>query len=274
VNETLTLAAYSGAILTGSLAGGVLPLFGKRTRNDALLSFSAGVMLGAAFFHMLPEAVHLGGPDVIPWAVAGFLFLFLLERFVLVHVCAEPGPSERLFGHPAPPPHGLREHAGHDHAHEATGCDVHTLGLAAFVGLSLHTLVDGFALGAAQSDPALGLLVFVAILAHKIPSSVSLTAILRAEGYGKRQALLMNASFALIVPFGAAIFLVLDRVVAARSFTAVALAASAGSFLQLSLSDILPDLHRRGGDRWKISLALLAGLAAMWALKSLGHAHG
>jgi zinc and cadmium transporter len=274
VNETLTLAAYSGAILTGSLAGGVIPLLGKGTRSDALLSFSAGVMLGAAFFHMLPEAVHLGGPDVIPWAVAGFLFLFLLERFVLVHVCAEPGPSERLLGHPAPPPHGLREHAGHDHAHEATGCDVHTLGLAAFVGLSLHTLVDGFALGAAQSDPALGLLVFVAILAHKIPSSVSLTAILRAEGYGKRQALLMNASFALMVPAGAAIFLVVDRLVAASSFTAVALAASSGSFLQLSLSDILPDLHRRGGDRWKISLALLAGLAVMWALKSLGHAHG
>jgi zinc and cadmium transporter len=274
VNETLTLAAYSGAILTGSLAGGALPLLGRRTRSDALLSFSAGVMLGAAFFHMLPEAVHLGGPDVIPWAVAGFLFLFLLERFVLVHVCAEPGPSERLLGHPAPPPHGLREHAGHDHAHEATGCDVHTLGLAAFVGLSLHTLVDGFALGAAQSDPALGLLVFVAILAHKIPSSVSLTAILRAEGYGRRQALLMNASFALMVPAGAAIFLVVDRMVAASSFTAVALAASAGSFLQLSLSDILPDLHRRGGDRWKISLALLAGLAAMWALRSLGHAHG
>ncbi len=274
MNETLTLAVYSGAILTGSLAGGVLPLLGKRTRSDALLSFSAGVMLGAAFFHMLPEAVHLGGPDVIPWAVAGFLFLFLLERFVLVHVCAEPGPSERLLGHPAPPPHGLREHAGHDHAHEATGCDVHTLGLAAFVGLSLHTLVDGFALGAAQSDPALGLLVFVAILAHKIPSSVSLTAILRAEGYGKKQALLMNASFALMVPLGAALFLVVDRMVAARSFTAVALAASAGSFLQLSLSDILPDLHRRGGDRWKISLALLAGLAAMWMLRSLGHAHG
>ncbi len=274
MNETLTLAAYSGAILTGSLAGGVIPLFGKRTRSDALLSFSAGVMLGAAFFHMLPEAVHLGGPDVIPWAVAGFLFLFLLERFVLVHVCAEPGPSERLLGHPAPPPHGFRDHAGHDHAHEATGCDVHTLGLAAFVGLSLHTLVDGFALGAAQSDPALGLLVFVAILAHKIPSSVSLTAILRAEGYGKRQALLMNASFALMVPAGAAIFLVVDRMVAASSFTAVALAASAGSFLQLSLSDILPDLHRRGGDRWKISLALLAGLAVMWALRSLGHAHG
>jgi zinc and cadmium transporter len=274
VNENLTLALYSGAILTGSLAGGALPFLGKRARSDSLLSFSAGVMLGAAFFHMLPEAVHLGGPDVVPWTVAGFLFLFLLERFVLVHVCAEPGPSERLRGHPAPPPHGLREHAGHDHAHEATGCDVHTLGLAAFIGLSLHTLVDGFALGAAQSDPALGVLVFVAILAHKIPSSVSLTAILRAEGYSKRQSLLMNASFALMVPAGAAIFLLLDRAIHANRFTAIALAASAGSFLQLSLSDILPDLHRRGGSRWKISIALLGGLAAMWLLRSFGHSHG
>ncbi len=274
MNETLTIAAYSGAILTGSLAGGALPLLGRKARSDSLLSFSAGVMLGAAFFHMLPEAVHLGGPDVVPWTVVGFLFLFLLERFVLVHVCAEPGPSARLLGHPAPTPHGLREHAGHDHAHEATGCDVHTLGLAAFVGLSLHTLVDGFALGAAQSDPALGLLVFLAILAHKIPSSVSLTAILRAEGYPDRKALLMNASFALMVPIGAATFLVLDRVVGARGFTAFALAASAGSFLQLSLSDILPDLHRRGGDRWKISISLLAGLATMWLLRSMGHSHG
>jgi zinc and cadmium transporter len=274
VSPTIALAAYSGAILLGSLAGGALPLLGRHARNDALLSFSAGVMLGAAFFHMLPEAVHLGGPDVVPFTVAGFLFLFLLERFVLVHVCAEPGPSEWLQSHPPPPPHAFREHAGHDHAHEATGCDVHTLGLAAFVGLSLHTLVDGFALGAAQSDPGLGLLVFVAILAHKIPSSVSLTAILRAEGYGRTQALLMNASFALMVPLGALLFVLLDRVVHVERFTAVALAASAGSFLQLSLSDILPDLHRRGGDRWKISIALLAGLAAMWLLRSAGHAHG
>jgi zinc and cadmium transporter len=84
----------------------------------------------------------------------------------------------------------------------------------------------------------------------------------------------MNASFALMVPLGAAGFLVLDRAIGARGFTAVALAASAGSFLQLSLSDILPDLHRRGGDRWKISIALVVGLATMWALRSFGHSHG
>jgi len=274
MTETLSLAAYSAAILAGSLFGGALPLIWQRERSDSLLSFSAGVMLGAAFFHMLPEAVEMGGHDVVPWVVVGFLFLFLLERFLLGHVCPEPGPSARLVANPPPPALRFREHAAHDHAHEATGCDVHTLGIAAFVGLSLHTLVDGFALGAASTEAALGLLVFVAILAHKVPSSVALASILRAEGYSRPQTLLMNASFALMVPAGAAIFLLLDRVVATKGFTAIALAASAGSFLQLSLSDILPDLHRRGGDRWKISLALVAGLAAMWALRSLGHAHG
>jgi len=271
VTEALSLAVYSGAILLGSLAGGVVPLFGARRRSDSLLSFSAGVMLGAAFFYMLPEAVKLGGHAVIPWALAGFLFLFLLERFVLVHVCAEPGPSERLAAHPPPPPEGVHSHPGHDHAHEATGCEVHTLGVAAFVGLSLHTLVDGFALGAAQSEPALGALVFVAILAHQVPASVSLSAILRAEGYGRRQTLLMNASFALMVPLGAVLFVGLDRLVHAQRFTAVALAAASGSFLQLALSDILPELHRRGGSRWRISAALVTGLCVMWVLQAFTH---
>ena len=268
MTETLSLAGYSGAILAGSLAGGAVPLFGARERSDSLLSFSAGVMLGASFFFMLPEAVKEGGPEVIPWALAGFLFLFLLERFVLVHICAEPGPSERLVAHPPPPARHVSDHPAHDHAHEATGCEVHTLGLAAFVGLSPHTLVDGFALGAAQSQPALGALVFLAILAHQVPASVSLSAILRAEGYGRRQALLMNASFALMVPCGAALFVLLDRLVHAQRFTAVALAAAAGSFLHLALSDILPELHRQGGSRFRISAALVLGLSAMWGLRS------
>jgi zinc and cadmium transporter len=181
-----------------------------------------------------------------------------------VHVCAEPGPTpEALFN-----PQGAR---GHEHAHGATGCAVHTLGLAAFVGLSLHTLVDGFALGAASTESTLGFLVFLAILAHKIPSSFSLSAILRAEGYSRRRALAMNAAFAAMVPVGAAVYVGLRGVVHAPSFTALALAASSGTFLHLAFSDILPDLHRRGGSKLKLSAALLLGVAAMWALRHVNH---
>jgi zinc and cadmium transporter len=264
VTSVGTLALYAGAILVGALAGGALPLVGGMRRSDALLSFSAGVMLGAAFFHMLPEAVEGAGLSALPFVLVGFLALFLLERFVLVHVCAEPGPTAEALLHP----HGT---PGHQHATGATGCDVHTLGLAAFAGLSLHTLVDGFALGAASAQATLGFLVFLAILAHKIPSSFALSAILRAEGYSRRRALAMNAVFALMVPLGAALYVAVRDLIHAPSFTALALAASAGTFLHLSLSDILPDLHRRGGSKVRLSGALLVGIAAMWLLRQVNH---
>jgi len=187
MTQAQTLAAYAFAILVGALFGGALPLLGRVQRNDLGLSFSAGVMLGAAFFHMLPEPAQGAGLSAIPFVLVGFLFLFLLERFVLVHVCAEPGPAAAAHG-PAPGlalGHDGTPGHGHGHAHAGTGCDVHTMGLAAFVGLSLHTVVDGFALGAASSEQALGFLVFLAILAHKVPSSFSLSSILRGEGYSR-----------------------------------------------------------------------------------------
>jgi zinc and cadmium transporter len=263
VTPVSVLALYALAILAGALAGGAVPLLGSHRRSDGMLSFAAGVMLGAAFFHMLPEAAELAGLRAIPWVLVGFLFLFLLERYVLVHVCAEPGVAALAQGH---------VHGDVTEDHGATGCEVHTLGLAAFVGLSLHTLVDGFALGAASAEERLGFLVFLAILAHKIPSSFSLSSILRAEGYSRGKALAMNAAFAVMVPLGAAIYVGLRNLVDAEAFTPLALAASAGTFLHLSLSDILPDLHRRGASRLRLSALLLLGIGTMWALR-LVHAH-
>ncbi|WP_242346364.1 ZIP family metal transporter [Anaeromyxobacter terrae] len=276
MTELQSLATYTGAILAGALAGGALPLFGGMRRSDVLLSFSAGVMLGAAFFHMLPEAVEAGGAAALPWALLGFLLLYLLERFVLVHVCAEPGPDAPAADGDLPlvDPH-LHGGPAHVHVHgDATGCGVHTMGLAAFVGMSLHTIVDGFALGAANVEAELGLLVFLAILAHKIPNAFSLSAILRAEGYTRGRALAMNAAFALMVPLGAGLYVVLRDAVHVDAFTSIALAASAGTFLHLSLSDILPDLHRRGVARWRLSIAMVGGLVLMWALRFLRAGHG
>ena len=137
--------------------------------------------------------------------------------------------------------------------------------------MSLHTVVDGFALGAASIEPELGLLVFLAILAHKVPNSFSLSTILVSEGYSRGRALLMNAAFALMVPVGAGLYLAARLVLHADTFTYFALAASAGTFLHLSLSEILPDLHRRGSSRWQVSGALVFGLGLMWALRLLRH---
>jgi zinc and cadmium transporter len=266
MTATSSLAFYTVAILAGALAGGALPLVGRMSRSDLMLSFSAGVMLGAAFFHMLPEAVEGGGGAALPFVAVGFLVLFVVERFVLVHACAEPGPAAEEAAAAA----GRVTHHVHG---DGTGCEAHTMGLAAFVGLSIHTLIDGFALGASSEQAELGLFVFLAILAHKIPNAFSLSAILRHEGYSRPKALAMNATFALMIPLGAGLYLALRHLVHAGTFTAYAVAASAGTFLHLAFSDMLPDVHRRNGARASHGAALLVGLALMWGLRFLHHAH-
>ena len=144
MTELQSLLLYTVAILAGAVAGGVLPLVGPKRRSDLLLSFSGGVMLGASFFHMLPEAVELGGVGTVPAVLLGFLTLYLLERFVLIHICGEPGMNQALSTATVHRPHD-HGHPGHVHGDEA-GCEVHTLGMAAWVGMSIHTMVDGFAL--------------------------------------------------------------------------------------------------------------------------------
>ncbi len=71
----ITLGAFCLAILTVSILGGLLPLATvlNHTRLQVYLSFSAGTMLGAAFFHMMPEAIRLGSVATIHWSAFGLL---------------------------------------------------------------------------------------------------------------------------------------------------------------------------------------------------------
>jgi zinc and cadmium transporter len=267
--SAFTLALYVMGITGGALLGAGIPLVfpAIRSRTGLLLSFSAGVMLGAAFFHMLPEALHEGGVPSLSWALGGFLFLFLLERYVLVHFCKEEEAEGcEVHGLPA----RTDEHAHHDHQHGAGG----TVGVAAFIGMSLHTLADGFALGT-SIEIGVGTSVFLAILFHKMPSSFSLAAILLNERYAARRALLLSGAFTLMVPVGALLYFVLADHFDHERFGAAALAFSAGTFLHLAVADLIPDLHRRKDDRLVLSVALLAGVALMWVLGAIGpeHAH-
>lgn len=261
-----TLALYVLGITGGALFGAAIPVVfpAIRSRTGLLLSFSAGVMLGAAFFHMLPEALHEGGLPALSWTLGGFLFLFLLERYVLVHWCKEESQGCEV--------HGLHPHEPHEDVHAHDHAPHGTVGFAAFVGMSLHTLADGFALGTAIQI-GVGTSVFLAILFHKLPSSFSLAAILLHERYAARRALAMSALFTLMVPLGALLYFVLAGSFDHERFGAAALAFSAGTFLHLSVADLIPDLHRRKSERLVLSVALLAGVAAMWALSAFGPAH-
>ncbi len=87
-------------------------------------------------------------------------------------------------------------------------------------------------------------------------------------GVPRLAAHLVNLGFALIIPAGVGLFfagLNLAGPVGSESFTAAALAFSAGTFLCIALSDLLPELQFHEHDRVKLSIALLAGVGLMLA---------
>jgi zinc and cadmium transporter len=240
----VTLGTLCLGIVLASVLGGMLPLATvlNHTRLQVYLSFSAGTMLGAAFFHMLPEAVRAGSTATIPWAAVGLLVLFFLERFFSFH------------------------------HHESNGGAL-PWGSAAF-GLGVHSLVGGVALASAVAADyqvraglgAAGLGVFVATLVHKPADALTITSLMMRAGAARRDAHLLNLGFALMIPLGVVLFavgLAGARQSAVAAWTSGALAFSAGTFLCIALSDLLPELQFHSHDRLKLSIALLAGIFLM-----------
>ena len=142
----------------------------------------------------------------------------------------------------------------------------------------MHSLVAGVALAASVQAAegssltrAAGLGTFLAIFLHKPFDSMTLGALMAV---GRRSVLarhLVNGAFALVVPVGVVIFVAGEgRVVSGQGgLISSALAFSAGTFLCISLSDLLPELQFHRHDRLKLSAALLLGLGVAWAAKAI-----
>jgi zinc and cadmium transporter len=233
-----TLAFYLPTVMLISLVGGFLPLVRDLSQRALalLLSFSAGVLLGAVFFHMLPETGRVLNESVGWPILGGFLLIFVMERFVFIHACEE---------------------------HE---CDIHQMGLPAFLGISLHSLLDGVALGAGLLLPQLGSVVLLAVIIHKMPDSISISSILLAAGWQRRRVATLNLLFSLTTPVGALLAYWFFRALSPEN-VAIAIGVSAGTFLAIATADILPQVHRIEQRNPLTLLFLVLGLTVSW----LGH---
>lgn len=299
---SITLAVYCVLIVVASLAGGSLPALVNLThkRMQLLISFVGGLMLGIGLFHMLPHALAELGTRGIDHAVVAMMtglivMFFLLRTFHFHHHDPTEIPGlasdvDEAVVH-AHDPTSDAPGAVHVHEHHAHGCDHdhdhdhgnpvrHNLSwLGVFVGLSLHTLLDGIALGASLRADALhgfptmliGLSTFVAILLHKPLDAISITALMRAGNWPSRTQLLVNATFALMCPLGALLFLLGTNVLVEQQSQIIgtALAFSAGVFLCISLSDLLPEMEFHSHHRVPLSIALLAGVGLAWSIRWL-----
>lgn len=235
--ELSRFATYAVAVFGISVVGGVVPLLRRwsHTQLQTLISLSAGIILGVLFLDLLP-AVSNRTPHFYAAALAGFLLLLVLEKFVVIH----PHETEELTGRRS--------------------------GLAAYLGISLHSLLDGLALGSSAMVPALAPPVVFAVLAHKIPDTFSLTSILTYFGYGRRNTLVLLFLFSLLTPIGGVIALLALR---GSSETALGLplGLASGTFLFIATSDLLPHTHAHREGRFRNLAAVIVGIGLIALLR-------
>lgn len=213
------------AVIMGSaisLVGGALIFTTKQRRDKAVLvamPFGAGALLAAAFIDLLPEAFELGEPrSLLLWTLAGFIFFFLLER------------SASWFHH----------HHEHHGAHAKNTRQRRLI----ILGDLMHNAIDGVAIGAAfLVSPATGIITTLAVSAHEIPKELGTFALLLSRGWKDRVVLLANVATAVATLVTAVVVYILGS----DSGLPVGplLASTAGFFVYIAASDIIPDIHEQ-----------------------------
>jgi len=112
---------------------------------------------------------------------------------------------------------------------------------------------------------------------HKPADALAISTVLSRKGVGRGKLALVQLGFAAMVPIGAGVFLLTSGAVAKNlqnQLTGAALAFSAGTFLFIALSDLLPEVQFHRHDRVALSLALVLGVVLMGGiglLESIGH---
>jgi len=271
------LGIYSLLIMFASLAGGALPtkVHMTHTRTQLVMSFVGGFMLGVGLLHLLPHAAaETHSLDVaVIWALAGLLSMFFLIRMFHFH---EHGSAESIVL-PHNEPHAETTNHDHTHAHAHPHQGPHRFSWAGLaIGMVVHSLIDGVALAAALAPAEhlpgatglVGAAVFLAIVLHKPLDAMSITMVMTASGASLAWTRAVNFLFAWVCPLGAILFFLGAQQASEMQsmFVGGALGFSAGVFLCIALSDLLPELQFHSHDRGKLSAALLGGVALAYTV--------
>jgi zinc and cadmium transporter len=265
----LILTGYCLLAFLAAWFGGELPALVKltHTRLQLAVSFVAGLMLGLSFLGLLPHAIAAlpSAGEALRWALAGFLALFLLQRFLPFHHhdVADGSPLEPC-GHP----HSLAERSARN---------LSWIGVA--VGLSLHSVFDGLAMAAATATGAqghvgmLGLGTALAVILHKPFGALAIATLMTARQAPPSLRRRVTLAFASVTPLGALAFYwgAGPWVRAHPAWLGAALAFCCGTFLCIACADLLPELQFHSHDRLKLTAALLAGIGVAWLIVRLAH---
>ena len=266
----VALGAFAMTLVGGLVAGRV------GDKRHLVLGLAAGLMLGVVGFDLLPESLDaasgklFGVDHALLMFVLGFLVLHVVERSVAIHRAHESEYAVHHHGHehggPAlPDPGGAEGGAavpGGSHVHGRS----ENLGLAAASALCLHSVMDGFAIGAAfQVADSFGAVVAIAVIAHDFADGFNTYTITRLYGNDRRRAVTLLLCDAVAPVLGAGItllFTIPEQVVG------LYLGFFAGFLMYLATSDILPEAHSPHPSRSTL-LCTVLGTGFMWLVIGL-----
>ncbi|MFA6422351.1 MAG: ZIP family metal transporter [Candidatus Buchananbacteria bacterium] len=228
------------ATVVFTFLGGLFALKFK-DKLHLVLGFSAGALLGVAFFDLLPEAIELASgkfdvPVITAIIALGFVIYLFLDRLINIH------------------------------CHDGNCANSKHRGRFGAASLSVHSFLDGMAIGLAfQVSASIGLIVAVAVLAHDFSDGINTVGlILKNNGKSK------SAIFWLIIDAIAPAL----GIIATMFFTlpaemlGVFLAVFCGFFLYIGASDLLPESHHSHPTFWT-TFCTIIGMAVLYGVVRL-----
>lgn len=207
-----------------------------------LVGFSAGGLIGGAFLHLLPEALEESSTRIVfPYLILGFIFFFILEKYLHWRHCHE------------------------DH------CAVHTFTYLNLVGDGVHNFIDGLIIGSSfLVGIHFGVVTTLVLIFHEIPQEIGDFGTLVYGGFSRAKALYCNFMIALTCVIGTVGGFFLGEYF--NGFTSFLLPFTAGGFIYIGACDLIPELHKQPGLKKSISamLSFICGILFILLTTLLG----
>jgi len=201
---------------------------------EKLIALSAGFMVSVALLDLIPESIEQHG---------GRAGLPILLGFLLVHLTQHTLTPHFHFG---------------EETHEVT----RAVSMSALVGMLLHTFMDGVAIASGfEVRVTLGLLVFTAIVLHKLPEGLAISSIFLAAGSSRGRALAAGASLGIATIIGG----LLTQYIAPLGIYGLPLAA--GVTLYVGASNLVPEFQSKRD--WRLQGSFFAGCGLYFVARYL-----
>lgn len=237
------MAAGLGVVAAaGNLLGGLFVVRREWPRRflHYFMALGAGYMLAVAFTDVIPESVRIGGQSAFLLVLIGYFLVHLFEHILAPHFhFGEETHTEMMRD---------------DRAHHR----VRTV----LLGLGIHTFFDGVAIAAGfLVSTSLGVLIFVAILLHKLPEGFTIASVVLASGQSRGKAVMAAGALGGATLLGVLLTSVL------QAQLRYALPLSAGVTVYVAATDLLPEVNREPG--WRTAALVFVGVTTLLILQAL-----